>query len=76
MTSKEIKNVGDGFGYIPDLEGSSAIAASLLEIALQLALFNEYNARMEARYMELTAVAVRKQKAKGKRQKANGTTRN
>lgn len=46
------------------------VGAALWQIALQLALLNEHNARMEARYMELTAKAAGNQKEKVKRQKA------
>jgi hypothetical protein len=45
-------------------KGNDPLGFCLAEIALQLALLNEHNARMEARYMALTAKAAGNQKGK------------
>lgn len=74
MTSKEIQEVLVWFKH-PTSTDPSVLQCDLQrrvhwEIALQLALINEHDARMEARYiMELTKAGLRNQKS-GARRKA------
>lgn len=62
MTSKEIQET-----RMRNLSRATLTNDLLAEIALQLALLNEHNARMEARYMELTKPGVRSQKSGARR---------
>jgi len=65
MTSKEISMVSDYLRYNHS-PGEFEIYTRRVqwEIALQFALLNEHNARMEERYMQLTATAVKKSGAR------------
>ena len=65
MTLKEIETRQEEMSLHDQASREVNVAWALWEIALQLARYNEYNARMEARYMELTARGI-KRKYKGR----------
>jgi hypothetical protein len=71
MTRKQIENRREHNTKYPEGYKGEFRDDALWEIALQLALFNEYNARMEVRYMELTARGI-KRKYKGRSTKDKG----
>ena len=62
MTAKEIKKTAAAFSTFGPMEES--ISKAIYEVAFQLAVLNQYNARMEARYMALTAPAVKRGRRK------------
>lgn len=69
MTSKQIEKIliTPAIQYNP-----RHVPTVLWEIALQIALFNEHQARMEKRYMEMTAPAVKNKSAVGRKHSAEG----